>query len=142
VLGRDDADAVGRAGGRAQRAADALLQPRVFEAVQLVAPAEARVHGDLLLRILVDDRALDEPPERRLQPAQRLAERAVEAAGAAGLGPALHGDHVVAGRRPASDLDRVRVRHQSSTTTRTAVTSALAVASGRRTFQPRDISWS
>src|SRR4051794_10103089 len=52
VLGRDDADAVGRAGGGAQRAADALLQPRVLEPVELVAPAEARVYGDLLLRVL------------------------------------------------------------------------------------------
>ena len=43
VLGGDDADAVGRAGGRAQRAADALLKARVLEAVELVAAAEARV---------------------------------------------------------------------------------------------------
>src|ERR1700760_3610998 len=39
VLGGDDADAVGRARGRAQRAADALLQPGVLEAMELVAPA-------------------------------------------------------------------------------------------------------
>src|SRR3954454_17677169 len=43
VLGRDHADAVGRARGRAQRAADALLEARVLEAVELVPPAEARV---------------------------------------------------------------------------------------------------
>src|SRR5829696_672961 len=49
VLGRDDPDAVGRAGGGAQRAADALLQPGVLETVQPVAPAEARVHGHLVL---------------------------------------------------------------------------------------------
>src|SRR5580692_56871 len=43
VLGGDHADAVGRAGGRAERAADALLEVGVLEAVQLVAAAEARV---------------------------------------------------------------------------------------------------
>src|ERR671917_2488094 len=36
VLGGDDADAVGRAGARAQRAADAFLQARVLEAMQPV----------------------------------------------------------------------------------------------------------
>src|SRR3954447_23063369 len=41
VLGGDDADAVRRARGRAQRAADALLEPRVGEPVEAVAPAEA-----------------------------------------------------------------------------------------------------
>src|SRR3989440_4919074 len=50
VLSGDDADAVGRAGGGAERAADALLQPRVLEAVQLVAAAEAPVDRRLLLR--------------------------------------------------------------------------------------------
>src|SRR5215208_1237955 len=48
VLRRDHANAVGRAGGGAERAADVLLQPRVLEAVQLVAPAEARVDRRLL----------------------------------------------------------------------------------------------
>src|SRR3954462_8331077 len=38
VLGRDDPDAVGRAGRGAQRAAHALLQAAVLEAVQLVTP--------------------------------------------------------------------------------------------------------
>src|SRR5271156_7148585 len=52
VLGGDDADAVGRAGGGAQRAADALLEVRVLEAMQLVAAAKARVDGGLLLRVL------------------------------------------------------------------------------------------
>ena len=46
---------------------------------------------------------------------------------------------VAAGRGPALDL---QIRHQSSTTTRIAVTSAFAVARGSRTFQPRDMSWS
>src|SRR4051794_12060020 len=52
VLRGDDADAVGRARGGAQRAADALLQPGVLEAMELVAPAEARVDRHLLLGIL------------------------------------------------------------------------------------------
>ena len=52
VLGGDDADAVRRAGGGAQRAADALLQAGVLEAVQAVAAAEARVDRDLLLGVL------------------------------------------------------------------------------------------
>src|SRR6187431_3532741 len=42
VLRGDDADAVGRAGGRAERAADALLEPVLVE-VQPVPAAEARV---------------------------------------------------------------------------------------------------
>src|SRR5215210_2206332 len=37
VLGRDDSDAVRRAGGRAERAPDALLQAGVLEPMQLVA---------------------------------------------------------------------------------------------------------
>src|SRR5271170_2221566 len=45
VLGGDDADAVGRTGRRAQRAADALLKLGVLEAMQLVAAAIARVDG-------------------------------------------------------------------------------------------------
>ena len=94
VLGGDDADAVGRAGGGAERAADALLQPGVLELVQFVAAAEARVDRRLLLRVLDRHRPLDQPRHRRLQPAQRLAEGAVGAAGAARLGPALDLDHV------------------------------------------------
>src|SRR3954463_5450595 len=46
VLGGDDADAVRRAGGGAQRAAYALLQARVLELVQPVPATEARVDGD------------------------------------------------------------------------------------------------
>ena len=87
VLGRDDADAVGGAGGGAQRAADALLEPRVLEAVQLVAAAEARVDRGLLLRVLDRHRALDEPREDGLQAAQRLAEGAVGAPAPPGCGP-------------------------------------------------------
>src|SRR3954451_16104250 len=130
VLRGDDADAVGRARGRAQRAADALLQPGVLEAMELVAPAEARVDGHLLLGILDRLRLLDEALERRLQPAQRLAERAVGVAGHAG-------------RRRADDLDELSgvVGHATSTT-RIAVTSALSVASGSSTFQPKLMSWS
>src|SRR3954453_5814747 len=132
VLGRDDADAVGRAGCGAQRAADALLQPGVLEAVQPVAPAEARVHRDLVLGVLVRRDVLELARKGRLQPAQRLAERAVEAAGPAGLGAAHHLDDVIAGI-PS---------HQSVTTTMIAVTRALSVASGSSTFQPNDMSWS
>src|ERR1700712_4087178 len=61
VLGGDHADAVGRAGGGAERAADALLEARVLEAVELVAAAEARVDRPLLLRVLDRHRALHEP---------------------------------------------------------------------------------
>src|SRR4051812_22966060 len=131
VLGGDDADAVGRARRRAQRAADALLQPGVLEAMQLVAPAEARVDRHLLLGVLDRLRLLDEALERRLQPAQRLGEGARAGAGGAG-------------RRRAQHLDDVAgvVRGHATVTTRIAVTRALSVASGSSTFQPNDISWS
>ena len=78
VLGGHHADALGRAGRGAERAADALLEPRVLEAVQLVAAAEARVDRRLLLGVLDRHRALDHAAERGLQAAQRLAEGAVE----------------------------------------------------------------
>src|SRR5207248_4277684 len=76
VLGRDHADAVGRAGCRAQRAADALLQARlcpilgyVLEAMELVPAPEARVHGRLLLGVLDRGGGLGEAAERRQQAA-------------------------------------------------------------------------
>src|SRR3954469_10433750 len=131
VLRGDDADAVGRAGGRAEGAAHALLEARVLEAVQLVAPAEARIDRHLLLRVLDRHRPLDEAREGRLEAAQRLAEGAVGAARAAGARAALDGDDVVA-RAPGSHV----------VTTRIAVTRALRVARGRRIFQPNDMSWS
>src|SRR4029077_2294016 len=59
VLGGDDADAVGRAGGGAGGTAHALLQP-VLVAVQEVAAAEARVDGPLVLRVLLRDRLLEQ----------------------------------------------------------------------------------
>src|SRR5207244_611936 len=62
VLRSDDADAVGRAGGRAERAADALLQT-VLEPVEAVPAAEARVDGPLVLGVLLRDRLLEELPE-------------------------------------------------------------------------------
>src|SRR5919199_1332155 len=111
VLRRDHPDAVGWARRGAQRAADALLQAGVLEAVQPVAAAEARIHGHLVLGVLVRRHVLELARERRLQAAQRLAERAVEPAGAAGLRTAHHLDDVVAGR-PG---------HQSVTTTMIAV---------------------
>src|SRR3954447_13326065 len=131
VLRRDDADAVGRAGGRAEGAAHALLEARVLEAVQLVAPAEARVDRHLLLRVLDRLGPLDEAGEGRLEPAQGLAQGAGGAARAAGAGAALDGDDVVA-RAPGSHV----------VTTRIAVTRALRVARGSRIFQPKDMSWS
>ncbi len=93
VLGGDDADALRRAGGGAERAADALLEPGVVEAVELVAPAEARIDGRLLLRVLDRHRTLDEPAEGRAKAAQGRAEGAVEAAARAARlrRPALHG---------------------------------------------------
>src|SRR5580704_333821 len=141
VLGGDDADAVGGARGRAQRAADALLQAHlgrigslpgdVLEAVQLVAPAKARVDRRLLLRVLDRDRAFGEAPEGRHQAAHGLAKRAPGATRRAGRRRARDLDHVIAG-----------APHQCVTTTSTDVTSALSVASGNRIFQPKLISWS
>src|SRR3954452_2797551 len=97
VLGGHDADAVGRAGGRAQRAADALLEPGVLEAMELVASAEARVDRRLFLGVLDRLRAFDEAAERGLQPTKGLAERAVGPARATGAGAALDGNDIVAG---------------------------------------------
>src|SRR6266576_2543320 len=59
VLGGDDADAVGRARRRAERAADALLEP-VLVHVEPVAAPEARVHRPLVLRVLLSDRLLED----------------------------------------------------------------------------------
>src|SRR6266550_2173918 len=59
VLLRDDADAVGRAGSRAERAADALLEP-VLVPPEPVPPAEARVDRPLVLRVLLRDRLLED----------------------------------------------------------------------------------
>src|SRR5207248_2530701 len=79
VLGRDDAYAVGRAGRGTQRAAHALLKPRVLEAMQPVAAPEARVDRRLLLGVLHRHRSLEDAAERGLESAQRLAEDAVRA---------------------------------------------------------------
>src|SRR5690348_2780924 len=49
VLGRHHPDAVSRARGCAQRAADALLEAGVLEPVELVATAEPRIDRRLLL---------------------------------------------------------------------------------------------
>src|SRR5213079_1615839 len=59
VLGGDDADAVGGARGRAQRAADALLEPVVVPPEPMPA-AEARVDRPLVLRVLLGDRLLED----------------------------------------------------------------------------------
>src|SRR5262249_8695386 len=134
VLGGDDADAVGRAGGGAEGAADALLEPSVLELVQLVAAPETRGDGRLFLRGLDRHRPLDQPRHRRLQAPQGLAEGAVGATDAARLGPALDLDHV--GRVEVGSALRIEGH---VTTTRIAVTSTFSVASGSRTFQPRVI---
>src|SRR4051812_34788376 len=106
VLGGDDADAVGGACRRAERAADALLQA-VLVAPQAVAAAEARIERALVLRVLLRDRLLED---------------------------LLEGD--------AEALDgRDRRRHQNATTT-SAVITALIVATGSSTFQPKRINWS
>jgi hypothetical protein len=131
VLGRHHADAVRGAGRRAQRAADALLQARVLEAMELVAPAEARVDRRLLLGVADRPRALDHAPEGHLQ--------ALEGGCESAIGPR---GRVVTRRTEHFDDFTGVVRHQSSTTTRIAVTRALSVASGSRIFHPNDISWS
>src|SRR5206468_11279317 len=59
ILGGNDPDAVGRAGGRAERAAHALLQP-VLVPPEAVAPAEARIDRPLVLRVLLRDRLLED----------------------------------------------------------------------------------
>src|SRR5947209_3977869 len=59
VLGGDDADAIGRARGGAERAADALLQP-VLVLPEPVAAAEPRVDGPLVLGVLLRDRLLED----------------------------------------------------------------------------------
>src|SRR5664280_1815194 len=96
VLRRDHADAVGRARRRAKRAADALLKARVLEAMELVAPAKARIHGHLLLGILDRRRPFGDSRERRLQPARRLCKSAPSAARRPGLGVAGDLDDVLA----------------------------------------------
>src|SRR3954452_16864108 len=74
VLGGHHADALGRAGRDAERAAHALLEPGVVEALKLVAAAEARVDRRLLLGILDRVVALGQPAEGRAEAAERLAE--------------------------------------------------------------------
>src|SRR3954466_9944310 len=71
VLGRDDADAVGRAGGSAERAAHALLHA-VLVPVQPVPAAVARVHGPLVLRVLLRDRLLEDLLQRDAEALQRV----------------------------------------------------------------------
>src|SRR4029453_16187164 len=71
VLCRDDANAVGRAGSRAQRAADALLEP-VLVSPEPVPPAEARGEGALVLRVLLRDRLLEDLLQRDAQAAERV----------------------------------------------------------------------
>src|SRR5207237_3020865 len=130
VFGRDHPDALRGTGRDAERAAHALLEAGVLEAMELVAAAEAGVDGRLVLGVLHGDRALHDPAERGAQAAQGLPEGAVRAAQAAGFRPALDLDDVL-GRAPGCH-----------TVTRIAVTRALSVASGSSTFHPNAISWS
>src|SRR6202035_4071193 len=135
------------------RAAHALLEARVLEAVQLVAAAEAWVDRRLLLGGLNRHRVVDDATQRRAQAARRLGERAPGAAPGPGRGRALDLDHVLA-RMPRRDREQCRggrrsgaglggvVGHQCVATTTIAVTSALRVARGSSTFQPKLISWS
>src|SRR5579884_1957409 len=71
VLGRDDADAVGRARCRAERAADALLEP-VLVPPETVAAAEARVDRPLVLRVLLRDRLLEHLLQRDAEALERV----------------------------------------------------------------------
>src|SRR5918992_4899387 len=59
VLLGDDADAVRRAGGCAERAADAFLEA-VVEPPEPMTTAEPWVHGPLVLRVLLRDRLLED----------------------------------------------------------------------------------
>src|SRR5581483_4386645 len=70
VLSRHDADAVGGARSRAERAADALLEA-VLVPVQAVAAAEARIDRALVLRVLLGDRLLEDLLERDAEALQR-----------------------------------------------------------------------
>src|SRR3954447_20257837 len=146
VLVSDDPDAVGRAGRGAERAADALLEPAVLEAVQLVAAAEPLVDRSLLLGVLDGHRALEDPAERGAEAAERLAEGAIRAAGAARLRAALDRDHVLValevGELGPVGLIGVELRLHQLTVTITAVTSTFRVASGSIAFHPSDMSWS
>jgi hypothetical protein len=74
VLGRDDADAVGRAGGCAERAADALLEA-VLVPVQAVPAAEARVDGPLVLRVLLGHGLAEQVAEGDAEPLDRIGYR-------------------------------------------------------------------
>src|SRR5213079_2107027 len=62
VLGRDDANAVGRARSGAERAADALLEAVVVPP-EPVPAAEARVDRPLVLRVLLGDRLREDLSE-------------------------------------------------------------------------------
>ena len=74
ILGRvllgDDTDAVRRARGGAERAADALLEA-VLVRVQAVAATEARIDGALVLRVLLRDRLPEDLPERDTEALER-----------------------------------------------------------------------
>src|SRR5690348_13551988 len=71
VLRGDDPDAVRGTGGRAERAADALLEP-VLVPPQHVPAAEARIDRALVLRVLLRGRLLEDLLEGDPEALQRL----------------------------------------------------------------------
>src|SRR6478609_879439 len=73
-------DGVGRAGPRAQLAADALLQA-VGPAVELMAAVEARCRRELLERVLLGDDLLEHRPEGDAEPGDRVPEALLDALG-------------------------------------------------------------
>src|SRR4051795_10046332 len=88
VLGRDDADAVRRARGRAERAADAFLEP-VLVPPEPVPPAEARVERTLVLRVLLRDRLLEDLLQRHAEALERRVRMAHSATTSAAVTSAL-----------------------------------------------------
>src|SRR4029079_5814882 len=71
VLVGDDANAVGRTGGCAKRAADALLES-VLMAPEAVPSPEARGHRALVLRVLLRDRFLEDLSEGDSEPLEAV----------------------------------------------------------------------
>src|SRR3989442_1160969 len=140
VLRGDDEDASDRAGGRAQLAADAALQP-VVVAAQVMTTAIALGAGTLLLRVLGGDHRSEELLERGLQPARESG----HIGGNTGFRPFRLRRHALTRtpqRRRVARTVLVFVRHRyPCTTTRTTpVTMMLAIDNGNSTFPPSRIA--
>jgi hypothetical protein len=86
VLLGDHPDAVRRARGGAERAADALLEP-VLVPPESVPAAEARVDGPLVLRVLLRDRLLEDVLERDPEALDRVERLGAHATGLLRLPP-------------------------------------------------------